>query len=82
MKIHMPSLGRQVKCAQSPKTSTGSGFYSFPGRPTMSTFPAPRTLTERIQGAHLNLKLARQAGNPDIIAAAERILNQPRRNRP
>ncbi|AEK09714.1 hypothetical protein PBI_MOZY_100 [Mycobacterium phage Mozy] len=72
----MPSLGRQVKCAQSPKTSTGSGFYSFPGRPTMSTFPAPRTLTERIQGAHLNLKLARQAGNPDIIAAAERILNQ------
>ncbi|ACY39962.1 hypothetical protein PHATNISS_93 [Mycobacterium phage Phatniss] len=42
----------------------------------MSTFPAPRTLTERIQGAHLNLKLARQAGNPDIIAAAERILNQ------
>ncbi|QKO03084.1 hypothetical protein SEA_LASTJEDI_84 [Mycobacterium phage LastJedi] len=47
----MPSLGRQVKCAQSPKTSTGSGFYSFPGRPTMSTFPAPRTLTERIQGA-------------------------------
>ncbi|AEJ93169.1 hypothetical protein FDG57_gp096 [Mycobacterium phage Mutaforma13] len=42
----------------------------------MSTFPAPRTLTERIQGAHLNLKLARQAGNPDIIAAAERILDQ------
>ncbi|AQT25903.1 hypothetical protein SimranZ1_91 [Mycobacterium phage SimranZ1] len=42
----------------------------------MSAFPAPRTLTERIQGAHFNLKLARQAGNPDIIAAAERILDQ------
>ncbi|AUX82020.1 hypothetical protein SEA_FRANKIE_94 [Mycobacterium phage Frankie] len=42
----------------------------------MSTFAAPRTLTERIQGAHLNLKLARRDGNPEIIAAAENILNQ------
>ncbi|AFQ97482.1 hypothetical protein DOROTHY_96 [Mycobacterium phage Dorothy] len=42
----------------------------------MSAFPPPRTLTERIEGAYFNLKLARQSGNPDIIAAAERILNQ------
>ncbi|AGM61511.1 hypothetical protein M609_gp095 [Mycobacterium phage Job42] len=31
MQIHMPLWVRQVKCAQSPKTSTGSGFYSFRG---------------------------------------------------
>ncbi|AVJ50740.1 hypothetical protein SEA_OGOPOGO_101 [Mycobacterium phage Ogopogo] len=42
----------------------------------MPTFPAPRTLTERIEGAYFNLKLARQSGNPEIIAAAENILNQ------
>ncbi|QAY11024.1 hypothetical protein SEA_TDANISKY_104 [Mycobacterium phage TDanisky] len=69
-------MGSASEVCPKPEDLHRFGLLFIPGRPPMSTFPAPRTLTERIQGAHLNLKLARQSGNPDIIAAAERILNQ------
>ncbi|AYD87844.1 hypothetical protein SEA_ARCUSANGELUS_96 [Mycobacterium phage ArcusAngelus] len=42
----------------------------------MPTFATPRSLNDRITDALHNVRLAREDGNPSIVEAAEKLLDQ------
>ncbi|XAL85155.1 hypothetical protein RSPPQCQH_CDS0104 [Mycolicibacterium phage phi1_186001] len=46
------------------------------GEPPLPTFATPRSLNDRITDALHNVRLAREDGNPVIVEAAEKLLDQ------